>query len=125
MGLIIARTPPKIAQRGVTQAYNIQQYSSAHQPEGHPHTDDWMSSYQLPGRQSESLGGRILRHVGWLVDDVKTLEMDPHWMGGIRQAPVRKCIGREQVAKLIVHTRFADAHYQPNSNAPQESDESY
>ena len=38
---------------------------------------------------------------------------------------MRKCIGRKQVAKLVVKLRFADAHYQPNSSAPQEGDESY
>jgi hypothetical protein len=36
--------------------------------------------------------------------------------------PMGESLGRKHVAELVVELRFADAHYQPNSSAPQESD---
>lgn len=84
-----------------------------------------MPGDQLTGSQDQTLSRWILGHVGRLVDDMKTLKMNPHRMGGVRQSPMRECIGCKQVAELVVELGFADAHYQPNGSAPQESNDSY
>src|SRR5262245_59142431 len=67
--------------------------SGAHQAEGHPYADNGVTTYELTCRQDESLSGRVLRHVGRLLNDMKTLKMHPHRMCGIRQTPMRKSIG--------------------------------
>lgn len=84
-----------------------------------------MSGDQLTNGQGDPLAQRILGHVRRLVDDVKALKVDPHRMCGVCQAPVRKCIGRKQVAELVVELGFRDADQQPDGGAPSESDESY
>src|SRR5262249_7515391 len=62
-----------------------------------------MPTEELPEREHESLGGRVLRHIGRLLNDMKALKMYPHRMGRIAQPAVSERICCEQVAKLVVH----------------------
>jgi hypothetical protein len=36
------------------------------------------------------------------VNDVEAFEVHPHWVGRVGEPAACKCVGREQIAKLIV-----------------------
>src|SRR5437899_6663925 len=46
------------------------------------------------------------RRVGRLLENPKSLEVDPHRVGGVRQASVKKRAGDEQITELVVSHRL-------------------
>ena len=63
----------------------------------------------LPRGEHQSLAGWVHRHIGWLLNDVETFEVDPHRVYGIRETAVRESVGREQIAELVVPGRLRHA----------------
>src|SRR5262245_27222370 len=57
--------------------------SGTHDPYAHPYTHDRVTAYRLSRCQYQSLSRRILRHVDWLMDNVKALKVSPHWMAWV------------------------------------------
>src|SRR5215831_19105370 len=99
-----------------------------HEAEAQPDAHDRVSTYHLAGRQYQPLRRRILGHVGWLLDDVKILKMDPHGMSWICQPPVGKGVRGKQIAKFVRKLRFADSHERSDGCAAGEgyqSDQRY
>src|SRR5262249_44968314 len=64
-------------------------------------------------------------HVGWLVNDVETFEVNPHGVGGIRDPPVSERVGCQQVTELVVKTRLGNAENGDQRDAQQQNQESY
>src|ERR1035437_2877388 len=67
-----------------------------------------MAQYRLSRRQQQPLSRWIHRFVVRQLQNVEALEVLPHWMGGIREAPGSEGIRRQQVGELDVHTRFGN-----------------
>ena len=63
--------------------------------------------------------GRIHGRIGRLLQDVNSLEEDPHGMGGIRDAAVRESVRAEEVGELVVDPRFG-RRQNGQQNQPQE-----
>src|SRR5579884_3045194 len=61
---------------------------------------------KLPGREDQSLPGRIHRHIRGLLDDVEAFEMHPHGVSRIGKPAVSERVRREQIAEFIVKARL-------------------
>ena len=59
--------------------------------------------------QHDTLSRRVHRHIGRLLNDVKTLEVNPHGMSGIGQATSCESVASQPVAELIMDGRFGNA----------------
>ena len=80
---------------------------------------------QLAGGEHEALRGWIHRHVGGALDDVETLEMDPHGMGGIGEPAVSERVAREQIAELVIEVGLRKAEDWNQAHADRNDAESY
>jgi hypothetical protein len=71
---------------------------------------------ELSARQNQTFGWRIDRHVRGLLDDVETLEVNPHGMSRVSESSVRKSIASEQVAELVVGAGLRNAENRNEHN---------
>src|SRR5579862_442273 len=54
-----------------------------------------------------------------MLQDVEGVEKDPHRMRGIRQAALRKRVGREEITELVVDNRQGNRLQRKNRNAKE------
>src|ERR1051325_7802735 len=88
----------------------------------YPNADYWMRD-NLTQREHESLNGRVLRCVRWLLNDVEALEMPPHRVRRICQPPMREGIGGEKVAELVMRYRLGQASRERQCHAQNKCSE--
>src|SRR5712691_7327798 len=83
---------------------------------------------ELPDGENEPLRRGIYRHVRGLLDNVKTLEMNPHGMSRVSKSGVSESIGGKQIAELVVGTGLRNAENRNKRDANDndaEADEHY
>ena len=61
---------------------------------------------QFSGRQRHSLGRRIHRCVRRMLEDMKSVQKNPHRMWRIGQPAMSKSVCRQQIAEFIVNFRL-------------------
>src|SRR5438067_12412574 len=79
-----------------------------------------MSADEPAGGQSQSLGGRIHRHIGWQLVDVEALEVLPHRMRGVGETAVREGIPGQEIAELVVLLRARESVEEAGQSARDE-----
>ena len=64
-----------------------------------------MAAELQPCCHHEALPGCIHRHIGWVLDNLETLEVDPHRVSGIGQMTRGEGVGGKQMAVLVIPVR--------------------
>jgi hypothetical protein len=87
---------------------------AAHQRRRNKDAQDGHPVNSFAGGHKESLRGRILGHIGWMLQNVIRVEMFPQGMGWIGKASMRERIRGEKVRKFILDVRNGAAQAADN-----------
>src|SRR5207245_2479986 len=80
--------------------------TGAHQSNTEPYAPERMAENSFSRCEEYSLCRKVNRSVSGLLNYVEGFEMNPHRVGWVGQAAMRKSIRSEQIAEVIVDDRF-------------------
>ena len=80
-----------------------------------------MPEQSLAGGERQALARRVLRVVGWLLEDVDAFEERPKRMRRIRQATRSKCVRLQEVSEFVVDDRLGNGPQRQQRGTCQEN----
>ena len=76
-----------------------------------------MHKQAYSGCEKQSLRGEIHRHITRLLQDVKALEVYPHWVCGIGEPAHGEGLARQEMTEFVMNERMGDGQERQKGEA--------